>query len=95
MEYEVLHREGPSGGVFYIEKDGTRIAEMTYRRLGDTHVLVDHTEVDPSLRGKGVARTLLDAAVAWARQTGTRMSASCSYVVVQFARDASLRDVQA
>ena len=67
---------------------------MTYRRLGATRILVDHTEVDPSLRGQGVARQLLDAAVSWARQTGTKISATCSYVVVQLARDKSLADVR-
>ena len=90
-----MHRDRKDGGLFYMEVDGARVAEMTYQRLGDTHILIDHTLVDPSLRGKGVARKLLDAAVAWARGNGTRISATCSYVVVQFARDSSLRDVQA
>jgi predicted GNAT family acetyltransferase len=51
--------------------------------------------VHPSLRGGGVAGRLLDAAAAWARGSGTRLSASCSYVLARFARDPSLRDVQA
>lgn len=94
MEHQVEHRDGPSGGLFYIERNGARIAELTYQRLGESRILIDHTEVDPSLRGQGVARQLLDAAVAWARASGTRISATCSYVVIQFARDSSLRDVQ-
>lgn len=94
MEDQVLHHAGAAGGAFYIARDGSRIAEMTYRSLGGGRVLVDHTHVDPSLRGRGVARQLLDALVAWARTSGTRVSASCSYVVVQFARDPSLKDIQ-
>jgi uncharacterized protein len=90
----LTHTDEGRHGVFALERDGRRVAEMTYLRLGNSRVLVDHTHVDPSLRGKGVARQLLDAAVAWARQTNTKISASCSYVVVQFARDESLRDVQ-
>lgn len=43
---------------------------------------------------RGVARQLLDAAVEWARQGNTKISATCSYVVVQLARDASLSDVR-
>ncbi len=93
MQLEVRHEERGNHGVFFIDRDGTRIAEMTYQRMGDTRVIIDHTEVDPSLRGQGVARRLLDAAVAWARQTGTKLGATCSYVVVQFARDKSLADV--
>ena len=90
----VIHEESREGGVFYIERDGSRVAEMTYRRVDGSHVVIDHTEVDPVLRGRGVARTLFDAAVAWARQTGTKLGATCSYAVAQFRRDPSLRDVQ-
>lgn len=95
MSAGVSHDEDGRGGVFLLERDGRRLAEMTYRRLDESRVVIDHTFVDPSLRGHGVARQLLDAAVAWARNTGTQLEATCSYVVVQFARDDSLRDVQA
>lgn len=90
----ISHEEGAGGGAFFLARDGRRIAEMTYRRLGPAHILIDHTEVDVALRGRGVARQLLDAAVAWARSNGIRISASCSYAVVQLARDASLADVR-
>ena len=94
MTDAVKHEEHGNSGVFFVEKDGARIAEMTYQRLGESRVVIDHTFVDPSLRGKGVARQLLDAAVAWARSTRTKLSATCSYVVLQFPRDKSLADVQ-
>ncbi|MBK9251352.1 MAG: N-acetyltransferase [Proteobacteria bacterium] len=94
MPGKITHSEAGDRGVFALEQGGRQVAEMTYQRLGEARILVDHTHVDPAVRGHGVARQLLDAAVAWARQTNTKISASCSYVVVQFARDASLRDVQ-
>lgn len=94
MSDTTQHEERDGRGVFFIERDGARVGEMTYRRLGDTRILIDHTEVDPALRGKGVARALLDAAVGWARQHGVKISATCSYVLVQFQRDSSLSDVR-
>ncbi|MFO1504079.1 MAG: GNAT family N-acetyltransferase [Steroidobacteraceae bacterium] len=94
MPADIVHHENDGGGEFVLERDGRRIAEMTYRRLGPSRILVDHTFVDTELRGQGVARQLLDAAVAWARASHTKIGATCSYVVVQLARDASLRDVK-
>ena len=90
----IQHTEHGDTGVFFLEKGSARIAEMTYQRLGESRILVDHTFVDPALRGQGVARKLLDAVVAWARRNNTKVSASCSYVVAQLAHDKSLADVK-
>jgi predicted GNAT family acetyltransferase len=90
---EVRHEEHQGRGAFFIELDGQRVALQTYRRVDENRVVINHTEVDPGLRGVGVARKLLDAAVAWARATGTRLAATCSYAKAQFEKDASIRDV--
>ena len=93
MNDVVSHEEQGQRGTFFIERNGLRIAEMTYRHSGENRIVIDHTEVEPQLRGQGIARLLLDAAVAWARQNSTEVGATCSYAVAQFARDASIRDV--
>ena len=93
MTHVVSHEERGNRGAFFMVSSGERVAEMTYQKLGDTRILIDHTEVQPRLRGQGIARSLLDAAVAWSRQNDMKISATCSYVVAQFARDPSIRDV--
>src|SRR5678809_570316 len=90
---EIHHEEAADRGAFYIERDGRRIAEQAYLRRDPNHVVIVHTEVDPSLRGQGVARRLLDTLVAWARATGTKVSATCPYAKKEFERDPSLADV--
>lgn len=95
MEHTIQHQEETSRGAFVIQKDGRRIAEMTYTRTNPKLVVVDHTYVDPSLRGQGVARQLQDAMVAWARENATKVVPVCSYVKVQFDQDPSIRDVLA
>ena len=94
MNDAISHEERGNRGVFFIDSGGERVAELTYQKLGASRILVDHTEVRPNLRGQGVARRLVDAAVAWARQNNTKISATCPYVVAQFARDASIGDVK-
>lgn len=91
--HTILHAEHDNRGSFFIERDGRRVAELTYGRRSASLVNIDHTEVDASLRGQGAARQLLDAVVHWARETHTQLSATCSYASVQFAKDASIQDV--
>ena len=93
MQHPIAHEENDGRGAFYIEQEGKRIAAMTYRRTNAALIDIDHTNVDPSLGGQGIGRSLLDALVQWARATQTRVTATCSYAKAQFARDASIRDV--
>ena len=93
MPYPIHHEEAHSKGAFYVEKDKQRVAEMTYSRTNATMVIIDHTEVDESLRGEGVGRHLLDALVAWARSTGTKVLPLCPFAKAQFDKDPSIRDV--
>jgi predicted GNAT family acetyltransferase len=91
----IEHEDDESGGrgAFFIAREGIRLAEMTYTRVGPAHVIVDHTDVHDALRGHAVGRRLLDATVAWARESGTRISATCPYATAQLESDPSLRDV--
>jgi predicted GNAT family acetyltransferase len=91
----IEHEEDDGRGAFFVDRDGVRLAVMTYSRTAPDLVIIDHTEVHEALRGLGVARRLLDAAVAWARQTKTRVAATCPYAKAQFEKDPSIRDVLA
>lgn len=90
---QIEHTEEDGRGAFFIAKQGIRLAEMTYSRAAEKLVIVDHTEVNEQLQGLGVGRKLLNAVVAWARETETKIIATCSYAKSQFDRDASIRDV--
>jgi uncharacterized protein len=92
---DIRHEEEDGRGAFFIEREGNRLARMTYSRAADDLVIIDHTEVLQELQGLGVARKLLDAAVTWARQTKTRVMATCPYAKAQFAKDPSIQDVLA
>ena len=95
MSQAIQHQEDDATGSFYLEKDGQRLAEMTYRRTGATTIIVEHTEVDPSLGGQGVGRALLGALVQWARATGTKLVPECTFVQAQIDKDPALRDLLA
>ena len=43
-------------------------------------LVMNHTEVHPSLQGRGVARALVETALAFARDEGLRVDPACAYV---------------
>jgi predicted GNAT family acetyltransferase len=92
-ELEIQHEERGTAGAFFIEGEGQRLAELSYTRSGPETVVLVHTEVSTLLQGRGVARKLLDHAVAWARRTGTRFIPVCPYAKSVFDRTPELRDV--
>lgn len=93
---DIQHEEAGAKGAFFLPgANGARLAEMTYSRTSATLIIIDHTDVDPSLKGQGIGRQLLDALVAWARETGTKVMPLCPFANAQFAKDPAIRDVRA
>ena len=94
MQFQHLDH-GQQGEFFAVNASGQRIAEISYVWSGEHKIIANHTWVDDSLRGQGVARQLLDVLVAFAREKNLKIVATCSYVDVMFRRDKSLADVVA
>lgn len=75
-----IHRqEKGKKGAFYIEEDGEWIAEMTYFRSGERKIVIDHTEVSEKLKGKGVGKHLVNAAVQFARKNNLLIKPTCPF----------------
>ncbi|MGZ6142820.1 MAG: GNAT family N-acetyltransferase [Myxococcales bacterium] len=91
---EVQRSEDGKHGSFFIEKDGAHVADMTYSRGPDGKlIIIDHTEVDPALRGQGIPRRLVAAAVEWARAEKIRIVPLCPYAKAVFDKTPDLQDV--
>jgi predicted GNAT family acetyltransferase len=93
-ETDIRHVEQGAHGEFFIEVDGRRVAELTYRVSG-SDAIADHTWVDPHRRGGTLARDLVEALVAWARTSDRKVVPACSYVRAAFERNAAYADVRA
>jgi predicted GNAT family acetyltransferase len=92
-EIEIRHEEQGDRGAFYVETEAGRLAELTYSRTSPQTVVIEHTDVSDALRGRGVGRLLVEAAVRWARRTGTQFVPVCTYAKTVFERYPGLRDV--
>lgn len=77
---DIKHKDNGKEGSFYIELDGKLAAEMTYRYANDQLVIIDHTEVNDSLKGQGVGNKLIDTAVDYLRQNNLKAMAECPFV---------------
>ena len=69
--------------IFALDEQGKLVAEVTFP-VSEGVADIDHTFVDQSLRGQGVAGQLLDAAVRQIRMEGLRAKATCSYAAKWF-----------
>ena len=59
---------GQKGEFFKADASGKRMAEISYIWRDDSTIDANHTWVDDSLQGQGVARQLLDTLVGFARK---------------------------
>jgi len=91
-EDAIQHAQSNARGEFYIEREGRRIAELSYSLAGGDAV-VGHTWVDPKHRGGTLAPDLVQAAVAWARAGDRKIIPMCSYVRAVFMRTPHYGDV--
>lgn len=65
--------------------EGKIIAEITFPLCGSVYN-IDHTFVDESLRGQGVAGKLVRLAADEISRRGAKLAATCPYAVAWFAR---------
>ncbi len=90
----VEHQRAGHRGAFFISGEGKRLAEMTYSAT-PTMVIIDHTEVDDSLRGTGASGRLVAAAVDWARAERVKVLPLCPFARHIFDKTPEYADVLA
>ena len=74
------------GRIFALGEDGKLLAEITFPTGEDGVADIDHTFVDESLRGQGVAGKLVQAAVDELKAQGLQAKTSCWYAAQWFER---------
>jgi predicted GNAT family acetyltransferase len=92
---EIQHNGGKEEGMFYIESDGKRVAAITYSPRGNDVIVIDHTEVDRSLRGQNIGYELVQKVAEYARAEGLKVSPVCPFAAAIFEKKPELQDVAA
>lgn len=91
LQYKEL---GHDSYAYVYEKDGENLGEITWALSNDVMVM-NHTFVNPKLRGTGLAKELLDQSAEFAREKNYKMKPLCSYVVNAFNDSSEYDDVKA
>ena len=90
---EILHKDDGKKGMFYIEQNQQIVAEMTYVWAGDAKIIIDHTEVDESLNGKGIGKQMVEKAVNFAREKTIKIIPLCPFAKSVFDKVEEFKDV--
>ena len=84
--------ENSNEGAFYIEQNGEPLAEMTYT-IEKGKMVINHTEVDKSLRGKNIAHQLVEHGVEYAREQQLKITPVCEYAKAVIQNTQEFQDV--
>ena len=91
---KVNHKTNQKGGSFYYEENGKQLAEMVYVMAGQ-QMIIDHTDVDPSLKGQGIGKQLQAALVEYVRKHQIKVIPLCPFAKATFDRMVEWQDVLA
>lgn len=73
-----------SNKIYLNDDNHHMVAVVTFPKISEHLVNIDHTYVDASLRGQGVAGKLMEATAKQLREAGLRAKPTCSYAVKWF-----------
>jgi len=91
MEY-IIHQLDHKGSAQALA-DGQKVGEMTFSLAGDTRIIIDHTEIDPSHSGKGIGKQLLYKIVEKARAEKKIILPLCPFANAMFKKITEIQDV--
>lgn len=80
-------QQNEQGEFFLLDQQGKKVAKLTYFFIDQNTINANHTYVDESLRGQGVAEKLYQALVKFVREQGLNLIPSCSYIALKWQRE--------
>ena len=80
----IQQKQEGNKGSFYVQENEQLLAEMTYSMTGTELMIIDHTDVSDTLRGKNVGYQLVQAAVEYARANHMKILPLCPFANAVF-----------
>jgi predicted GNAT family acetyltransferase len=90
---EIRHlREGQRGAFVYFV-DGKQLAEMVYVMYAAHRMIIEHTEVDESLKGQQIGKRLLESLVQYVREHGIKVVPYCPFAKAMLEKTKEWQDI--
>jgi predicted GNAT family acetyltransferase len=90
---EIIQENEDKRGAFKAIENGKQAGLMTYTWAGPTKFIIDHTDVDPDFKGKGIGKQMLMQAVAFARENKLKIMPLCPFAKSVFDKTPEIADV--
>ena len=90
---EIRLEDTGSKGRYFLRSPEGALAEMTFSKVGEHRIIIDHTEVPDAFRGQGVGVKLVMRAIEDARASGKKIIPLCPFANAQFRRHPEWADV--
>jgi predicted GNAT family acetyltransferase len=90
---QIVFQDNGSKGRYFMRSAAGDEAEMTFTKVGEHKIIIDHTEVPDAFRGQGAGLRLVTRAVEDARAAGKKIIPLCPFANAQFRRHREWADV--
>jgi len=90
---DIKQSDNGKKGMFFIEEANKVLAEMTYVWVGTDMIIIDHTDVDDTLKGKGAGKQMVTKAVEFAREKHIKIIPLCPFAKSVFEKVTEFNDV--
>lgn len=82
-----------SNRIYLENEEGNMIAEVTFPEVKENVVNINHTFVDDSLRGQGIAGKLMEEVVKRLKAENKKAYLTCSYAIMWFEKNKQYSDL--
>ncbi len=93
MELTRTHTEEGAKGLFELFDGDKCVARMTYSRIDPNNVIIDHTAVDPAVKGTGTGTKIVAYLVDWARENEQKIMPLCPFTKATLEKHPEWHDI--
>lgn len=90
---EIRHLRDGKRGAFVYFVEGQQLAEMVYVMYAAHRMVIEHTQVDESLKGQNIGKKLLETLVLYVREQDIKVVPYCPFAKAMLEKTKEWQDI--